>query len=87
MALPIDFILEYINRPKKLTQKEVEKIGPKLLANATELVRSGEELKKKYAAEMKQRSRDRKTLAEIDKYEESLEILEHVRDPAVLTPA
>lgn len=78
MALPIDFITEYIDRPKKLTQKELEKIGPKLLNNATELIRKGEELKKKYAGEMDLKVRNRKTFDEIEKYEESLHIFEHV---------
>ena len=78
ISLPVDFIIEYMDRPRKLTPKELEKLENRLLSSTMELIRTGEELKKKYAAEAKENARKSKTKDEIEKYEESVNILEHV---------
>ena len=78
ISLPVDFILEYKDRPRKLTKPDLEKITPKLLTTSQELIRSGEELKRRYTNEVKKKKRSFATMGEIDQYEEAVNALEYV---------
>lgn len=78
ISLPVDFIMEYLDRPKKLTKQDLERMTPKLISNTLELIRNGEELKKRYTSEVKNKKRSLKTMAEIDKYEDAVYALEYV---------
>lgn len=78
VVLPTDFIIDYIDRPRKLTNADLQKITPKLLGYTTKLLRDGEELRKKYAAETKFKTRNVKTVNKISELENSVNALEAV---------
>eukprot|EP00826_Nyctotherus_ovalis_P027699 TRINITY_DN2167_c0_g1_i12.p1 TRINITY_DN2167_c0_g1~~TRINITY_DN2167_c0_g1_i12.p1 ORF type:complete len:184 (-),score=42.64 TRINITY_DN2167_c0_g1_i12:620-1171(-) len=78
IILPTDFMIDYIDRPRKLTNADLQKITPKLLGYTTKLLRDGEELKKKYAAETKFKTRNVKTVNKISELENSVNALEAV---------
>ena len=78
ITLPTDFIIDYIDRPRKLTKRDLDKIAPKLLDNTTKLLRESEELKVKYAGEIKGKNRSIKTLTKINDLEDKIGALEYV---------
>ncbi len=70
--------MEFVRRPRRLTVAELEKIKPKLLNANIDLIRQGEELKKKYRAEVESNKRTAKTLTLIEQFEESVQNFEGV---------
>jgi LMBR1 domain-containing protein 1 len=57
-ALPLDFIYAFCNKPRKLTKIEMEKEKQTLCAEASELRRMGEEVKKVEPEAMKKTCKD-----------------------------
>ena len=55
-ALPIDLIAEFINRPKKLTEKELKDKASAMAKDVKTLVKLGNTIKTKYSALMRDRS-------------------------------
>jgi len=78
IALPMDFIIAYLDRPKKLTSADLSKITPKLLNLTTKMIRDGEELKRKYAAERKFNKVDIKMINQISEFESAVNAMEEV---------
>jgi len=78
IALPMDFIIDYLDRPKKLTPADLSKITPKLLNLTTKMIRDGEELKRKYATEKKFNKVNIEMVNQISEFESAVNALEEV---------